>query len=195
MSTINNTFPVYHFQCLGLLHESLLDQLPPLIDLKQYLCQLSMSSKHADVSKKTSLILEEVPEIRENLIKETEKYGGFAAIAQLQESIFLSNEKDHILSVAQRLNVAYNTDLLAELEEKAAETQKSTEHTETQNNNKCNNCFGAAEKKCSQCKAVYYCSRYVMFKVNLDDCISMIIRNCFIFGLVSFFFNFNITGI
>ncbi|XP_073837310.1 zinc finger MYND-type containing 10 [Musca autumnalis] len=156
-------------KCLGLLHESLLDQLPPLIDLKQYLCQLSMSSSNqTSASKKSNLVLEELPEIKENLIANTEKYGGFLGIAQLQESTFLSKDKDHIMTIAQRLNAAYNTDMLAELEEKAAETNKQTNTTsdlEKNVANKCGNCYGSAEKKCSQCKTVYYCSR----KCQLED--------------------------
>ncbi|XP_061393593.1 zinc finger MYND domain-containing protein 10 homolog [Musca vetustissima] len=157
-------------KCLGLLHESLLDQLPPLIDLKQYLCQLSMSGNTSPPSKKSNLVLEELPEIKENLIAETEKYGGFLGIAQMQEKIFLCNDKDHILNVAQRLNIAYNTDLMAELEEKVAATKEMKKEASNVESNKngqqtCGNCHGNAEKKCSQCKSVYYCSR----KCQLDD--------------------------
>lgn len=125
-----------------------------------------MSGTKANASKKSNLILEELPEIRENLIKETEECGGFMAIAQLQEPIFLTNDKDQILCTAQRLNVAYNTDLLAELEARADESEKDSEpDTNTKSNDgaekthKCGNCFGEAEKKCSNCKMMYYCSR------------------------------------
>ncbi|XP_037813715.1 zinc finger MYND domain-containing protein 10 homolog [Lucilia sericata] len=157
-------------KCQGLLHESLLDQLPPLIDLKQLLCQLTMSSKSSNVSKKTNLVLEELPEIRENLIKETEESGGFLGIAQLQESIFLNNDRDQILNTAQRLNAAYNTDLLAELEAKAEELEKEIKEEKTnkatsEKDHKCANCLADAEKKCSNCKNIYYCSR----KCQLDD--------------------------
>ncbi|KAI8116489.1 Zinc finger MYND domain-containing protein 10 like protein [Lucilia cuprina] len=158
-------------KCQGLLHESLLDQLPPLIDLKQLLCQLTMSSKSSNVSKKSNLVLEELPEIKENLIKETEESGGFLGIAQLQESIFLNNDKDQILNTAQRLNAAYNTDLLAELEAKAEELEKGFREEKDPNKatgekgHKCANCLGEAEKKCSNCKNIYYCSR----KCQLDD--------------------------
>ncbi|KAM7358882.1 zinc finger MYND-type containing 10 [Cochliomyia hominivorax] len=159
-------------KCQGLLHETLLDQLPPLIDLKQLLCQLTMSNTKANVSKKTNLVLEELPEIRENLIKETEKSGGFIGIAQLQENIFLSNDREQIFKMAQRLNTAYNTDLLAELEAKTEDSEKTVKDNNNEKSknpdgkiNKCENCFAEAEKKCSNCKVVYYCSR----KCQLDD--------------------------
>lgn len=116
-----------------------------------------------DRNKKSNLVLEEVPDIKDKLIRETEKSGGFLAIAQSQESIFLSNDKDKIFSIAQRLNVAYNTDLLAELESKAEQAQQTGNEDRTTANmgevKKCSNCNGEAEKKCSQCLAVYYCSR------------------------------------
>ncbi|XP_065361632.1 zinc finger MYND domain-containing protein 10 homolog [Calliphora vicina] len=156
-------------KCQGLLHETLLDQLPPLIDLKQILCQLTMSGKSSNASKKSNLVLEELPEIRENLIFETEESGGFLAIAQLQETIFLTNDKEQILTTAQHLNAAYNTDLLAELEAKVEEAEKSFEQKSSNINDekvhKCGKCLREAEKKCSNCKMVYYCSR----QCQLDD--------------------------
>ncbi|XP_013113063.2 zinc finger MYND domain-containing protein 10 homolog [Stomoxys calcitrans] len=154
---------------LGLMYEPLLDQLPPLIELKQYLCQLTVSNAQPNGmgnSKKTTLVLEEVPEIKDNLIRETEKFGGFLAIAQLQGELFLSSDKDYILNLAQRLNVAYNTDLLAELEEKVtkADMGKSLEE-KPKAKHLCENCSNIAEKKCSKCKTIYYCSR----ECQLDD--------------------------
>lgn len=121
-----------------------------------------MARKSSNESKKSNLLLEELPEIKENLICETEESGGFLAIAQLQEEIFLTKDKEKILSMAQRLNSAYNTDFLAELESKSEEFEKDfQEHSNNANENvhTCNNCFGEAEKKCSNCRAVYYCCR------------------------------------
>ncbi|XP_037881633.1 zinc finger MYND domain-containing protein 10 homolog [Glossina fuscipes] len=157
--------------CQCLLHECLLDQLPPLIELKQLLCNLSLSSGSGG-SARNNLFLEEVPEIRERLIGETEKSGGFIEIAKQQENIFLCKDKQKISDIAQRLNAAYNTDLLAELEQKVEETEKESavdhddgDKSDGVKNHKCGNCLADAEKKCSQCKSIYYCSR----KCQLDD--------------------------
>lgn len=108
--------------------------------------------------------MEEVPVIKENLISETEEDGGFLCIAQLQEEIFLSRDKDKILDLAKRLNTAYNTDLLAELEAKSEELEKNLNKNkettvDSENGHKCGNCFGDAEKKCSNCNKIYYCCR------------------------------------
>lgn len=136
------------------------------MNLKQLLCNLSLSSGRGG-SARNNLFLEEVPEIRERLIGETEKSGGFIEIAKQQENIFLCKDKQKISDIAKRLNAAYNTDLLAELEQKVEETEKeSAFHHDGDKSNevkdhKCGNCLAEAEKKCSQCKSIYYCSRYV----------------------------------
>lgn len=119
-----------------------------------------MSGKSSNAFKKSNLILEELPEIKENLISETKHSGGFLAIAQLQEDIFLSNDKEKILTLAQRLNGAYNTDFLAELETRSVEPETNFQpKNDNKKLHKCGSCFGEAEKKCSICKTVYYCSR------------------------------------
>uniref|UniRef100_A0A1A9WSR9 MYND-type domain-containing protein n=1 Tax=Glossina brevipalpis TaxID=37001 RepID=A0A1A9WSR9_9MUSC len=160
--------------CQSLLHECLLDQLPPLVDLKQFLINLSVSttSSSKSTSTKSNLLLEEVPEIRERLIAETEKFGGFVEIAKRQEDIFLCKDKEKISNIAKRLNAAYNTDLLAELEQKILETRKESASTsggvtKTDEVDKyiCGNCLVKAKKKCSHCKSIYYCSR----KCQLND--------------------------
>ena len=115
-------------------------------------------------AKKLNLLMEEVPVIKENLISETEKVGGFLCIAQWQEEIFLSRDNDKILYMAKRLNTAYNTDLLAELEAKSEELEKNLSKNKdatagSGNGHKCGNCFEDAEKKCSNCNKVYYCCR------------------------------------
>lgn len=153
-------------QLQGLLHDTILDQAPPLVDLKQFLCQISMGGNQSNVNKsKTNLVLEELPEIKDNIIKEAEQDGGFMAIAELQESIFLCRDKEKITGMAKRLNEAYNTDLLADMEEKISSDEKSEKDKENNKkaegavDKKCANCFGEAEKKCSNCKVTYYCSR------------------------------------
>ncbi|XP_037934957.1 zinc finger MYND domain-containing protein 10 homolog [Teleopsis dalmanni] len=155
-------------KCQGLLNDIVLDQLPPLIELKQFLCQLSVTAVSND--SKSNLLLEEVPEICENLIKESEHDGGFLAIAQAQENIFLCNDKNKIMEMAKCLSNAYSTDLLVEYEQRIEETEKHGDNItlDTRNDadiseNKlslfCAKCAGHATKKCGKCKNAYYCSR------------------------------------
>lgn len=48
-------------KCTGLLNDQVLDQLPPLAELKQYLCTLQLTGSSKNMSNK--LLLEEVPEV------------------------------------------------------------------------------------------------------------------------------------
>lgn len=112
---------------MGLLHENLLDQLPPLIDLKRHLSEVLMSAHCSPSSSSKSLLFEEVPQIGAQLLKEVEKIGGFMAIAQEQESIFLCQDKNKLIELAQCVTSAYDTDLLAELEERYKDGQELNE--------------------------------------------------------------------
>ncbi|XP_053954753.1 zinc finger MYND domain-containing protein 10 homolog [Anastrepha ludens] len=155
-------------KCQGLLQETILDQLPPLVELKQYLCNLGVTGgTNVYKTPKSNLVLEELPGIRENLIAEAERIGGFPVVAQKQEEIFLCTDKDKIFETAKRLNMAYNTDLLAELEEKTAEPGRASNTVENSKHaiKKCGKCASDAEKKCGICKTTYYCSR----KCQVDD--------------------------
>lgn len=151
-----------YFQCQGLLQETLLDQIPPLVELKQYLCNLSVSGNPSENQKrKTNLVLEELPEIREKLIAEAERIGGFPVVAQKQEEIFLCTDKDKLFEIANRLNTAYNTDLLAEIEEKTSDIVQASSNVDNESvtERKCGRCASNAMKKCANCKNIYYCSK------------------------------------
>lgn len=163
---------------MGLLHENILDQLPPLIDLKRHLSEILMSAHCSSLkSAAKSLLFEEIPEIRNQLIKEIEKTGGFITIAQEQESIFLCEDKDKLMELAQHVTSAYDTDLLAELEERNKDETLVTENpqstsssndkeelndktTNSNDENICANCSSkGASKKCSVCKLNFYCTK------------------------------------
>ncbi|XP_011200592.2 zinc finger MYND domain-containing protein 10 homolog [Bactrocera dorsalis] len=149
-------------KCQALLQETLLDQIPPLVELKHYLCNLSGSGNLSENQKhKTNLVLEELPEIREKLIAEAERIGGFVVVAQKQEEIFLCTDKDKIFEIAKRLNTAYNTDLLAEIEENTSEIAQASTTVENKSviTRKCKMCATNAVKKCANCKNIYYCSK------------------------------------
>jgi len=149
-----------------MLHETLLDQLPVLIELKQFISHLTLSGNTA--SKKQDLILEDLPQIQENLIKEVEREGGFYQIAQSQDGIFLNNNKEEICALATKLSNAYGTEILCELEQHLADLElqkpeakpeESEVHDEREEVYKCGSCQKVAKKKCANCKQVHYCSR------------------------------------
>lgn len=157
---------------LGMLHETLLDQLPVLIELKQFISHLTLSGNTA--SKKQDLILEDLPQIQEELIKEVEREGGFYQIAQTQDGIFLNNNKEEICALATKLSNAYGTEILCELEQHLADLElqkpdakpeESEVHVEGEEKvHKCGGCQKVAKKKCANCKQVHYCSRECQLK-------------------------------
>lgn len=134
-------------RCQGLLNDQILDQIPPLVDLKQFLCSLTVTGKGS----KQSLILEEIPEIRDRIMDEARKVG-WKMIADDQSKIFLTSQNDEICEMAKKLNAAYNTDLLAEFDTKNGVDGIVADHF-------CANCKKPALKKCSKCQVIYYCTR------------------------------------
>lgn len=128
-----------------------LDQLPPLIDLKHFLGTLPVETSHFD--KKTTLVFEELPQLKENLEIKAEKEGGYMKIANKQAEIFLTTDGEQITSLAQKLSTAYNADVLAEFDE------PSKQFAEEDNKRSCKICHKEAEKKCGNCSKVFYCSK------------------------------------
>ncbi|EDS31083.1 zinc finger MYND domain-containing protein 10 [Culex quinquefasciatus] len=135
-------------KCVGLMNEQLLDQLPALAQLKQFLCTLQMSGNGSGGSKKSDLLLEELPEIKDGLIEEARKFG-WSKIVQAHKEIFVDLTQEQLTSVAKRLNAAYNTDLL----------EKINSGTDDAGHRICSTCKKSAEKRCSKCESVFYCSR------------------------------------
>ncbi|ALC45202.1 CG11253 [Drosophila busckii] len=153
---------------LGLMHETLLDQLPVLIELKQFISRLTLSGNKADKSQ--NLVIEDVPQIQEELIKEAERDGGFFQIAQSQDGIFLNNCKEDICTLATKLSNAYGTEILCELEQNLADLEIQSKETGAggdvpeENTKKCATCQKVAKKKCANCKQIQYCSRDCQLK-------------------------------
>ncbi|XP_037031125.1 zinc finger MYND domain-containing protein 10 homolog [Bradysia coprophila] len=133
-------------KCQNKLTVQVLDQLPPLAELKHFLCTLVVSGNKTNNS---SMVLEVLPQIKDNLISNAKKIG-YRKIVESHRAIFIDLNQDTILELAKKLNEAYNTDYLASLE--CNNEEKSCE-------NLCGNCGKQAEKKCSKCEAVYYCCR------------------------------------
>ena len=139
-------------KCVGLLHDVLLDQLTPLVPLKQHLATMSIQKPtHGGQSKKTAFLLEEIPELQNEYLREIEDFGQ-DRLVELQSQFF--NDKTTTSTMARRLNEAYNIEKILELQE---DEKKPDAH-------KCAECFQEAEKKCSNCQLVFYCSRQCQLK-------------------------------
>jgi hypothetical protein len=84
----------------GLLNEQILDQLPNLIDLKQFLCsfQIGRGPGSKDYS---NLILEEIPEIKDNLMDKARRIG-WKLIVDDHRRLFIDIEQKDIFEMAKR---------------------------------------------------------------------------------------------
>ncbi|RZC36596.1 zinc finger MYND domain-containing protein 10 -like [Asbolus verrucosus] len=119
----------------------LLDQLSPLIELKHWLSQISMSDQTAKCSK--PLLLETVLEVKEKILEQAA--GKWKKLAREQLSVIFCTDQKILMENAQALSEAYNTDLLEKFEIKEEAT--------------CQQCGKNAIQRCSHCKKVWYCSR------------------------------------
>ncbi|KAJ4428702.1 hypothetical protein ANN_25695 [Periplaneta americana] len=130
-------------QCF--LQESILDQLPPLVELKYWLAKLAVAN--FPPASKQPLILEVTPQIRQILIQRNSKR--WKKIAKKQAEVMFNKSEDHIMGIIKSLNEAYNLDTL-----EALAVGPPT----------CTACGEHASKKCSRCKAPY-CGRYRFINV------------------------------
>lgn len=136
-------------KCQTLLSVNLLDQLPPLTDLKHCLCTLSMCNS---TNRSSGMILEEIAEIKENIIREAKQIG-FKQIASIHMERFFWLDGTELVEIAKRLNDIYNVERF----DNECETSTNKNNDEIQQH--CAQCFSNAIKKCSQCKRSFYCSR------------------------------------
>lgn len=104
-----------------------------------------------------------MPQIKSTIIHNAKKYGGYKKIAEEQVEIFLNEKHQDTMEKAKLLNQIYNFDFYAYFEDKnngENDQMKKTEaNHENDTKNICGNCEKEAEKKCSNCMKVYYCSR------------------------------------
>ncbi|KAK3917218.1 Zinc finger MYND domain-containing protein 10 [Frankliniella fusca] len=120
--------------------DPLLDQLSPLIDLKQFLCQLQISSGSSTLRR--PLILEVIPEIRRGFLNGGS--GKWQKIARAQSKVLFHKDQEAVLRMAQSLSSAYNLEVLERL---GGEEPK------------CARCGKPGLKRCSRCKIERYCGR------------------------------------
>ncbi|XP_046854414.1 zinc finger MYND domain-containing protein 10-like isoform X2 [Xenia sp. Carnegie-2017] len=128
----------------GLMNEILLDQIPNLIDLQKFIEQLAVVDP--PIAKK-DLVLEQIPEIREKLLKDNKNK--WNKIAQHQMSGWLNPSGKQLMNQAKLWADTYNIDSLEGL---IAEPPK------------CANCAELASKRCSRCRNEWYCKRECQVK-------------------------------
>ncbi|XP_002132177.2 zinc finger MYND domain-containing protein 10 [Ciona intestinalis] len=126
------------------MNEVLMDQLPVLGQLQAYLQQLSMTEP---APPKSDLILEQLPEVRDQLMRENT--GKWKAIAKYQMKNFFNPKPEEIQQQAQRLADTYNFDVIESLISEPP---------------KCACCGAEAAKRCSRCKQEWYCKRECQVK-------------------------------
>jgi len=123
----------------GHFNDPLLDQLPLLNELRRTLEELAVMQTPAP---EASVVVEQLPEIREQLLKINRKR--WQAIAEYQKAkVFCPDEKT-VQAQAKRLAETYNLDTL--------ESMLPEEP-------KCAKCGEPASMRCSRCRNEWYCRR------------------------------------
>ncbi|XP_028397548.1 zinc finger MYND domain-containing protein 10-like [Dendronephthya gigantea] len=128
----------------GYLNEILLDQIPNLIDLQRYLEHLAVLE--LPIAKR-DLVLEQVPEIREKLLKENKNT--WEKIAKHQINHYFNPSGQQLKNHAEIWAKTYNIESLEGL---------------ISDPPKCANCGQSASKRCSRCQNEWYCKRECQVK-------------------------------
>ncbi|XP_016360216.1 zinc finger MYND domain-containing protein 10 [Sinocyclocheilus anshuiensis] len=128
----------------GFLTDVVIDQLPNLLDLRHFLSQLTVTDPAAP---KKDLILEQVPEIWNNIV--TENSSKWKAIAKYQVTHVFNPSESELREQASRLAQTYNLDVMENL---------------IPDKPKCGACGRVGAKRCSRCQGEWYCNRECQVK-------------------------------
>ena len=122
----------------------LLDQIPPLADLRRAIEEIQLMAPPEATKVETSLVIEQVPHIRDALMHRRD----WKAIADAQRvSIFQISEDDRRAEM-ERMAAMYSLDAYADVMEQP----------------NCAQCGIPAVKRCSRCKTDWYCGRECQVK-------------------------------
>uniref|UniRef100_A0A1B6D126 MYND-type domain-containing protein n=1 Tax=Clastoptera arizonana TaxID=38151 RepID=A0A1B6D126_9HEMI len=125
---------------LGCLHDSVLEQISPLTELKYFLSQLSVTNVSSQQSQRAPLILEVEADYRNILLAYT--HSNLKKLVNKQAAAFSGLDNNQLQEIAKSLATAYNS--LDMIDPEVA---------------KCANCGNPAPKRCSRCKSEWYCGR------------------------------------
>ncbi|XP_031702332.1 zinc finger MYND domain-containing protein 10 [Anarrhichthys ocellatus] len=128
----------------GFMTEVLIDQLPNLAELQRYLAHLTVTDP---APPKKELILEQIPEIWNHIVRENS--GKWKAIAKYQVKETFSPSESELKLLAERLYQVYNFDVMESLLPEKP---------------KCGSCGKEAAKRCSRCQGEWYCHRECQVK-------------------------------
>nr|XP_033322793.1 zinc finger MYND domain-containing protein 10 isoform X1 [Megalopta genalis] len=121
------------------LHETVLDQISPLLDLKRWLSCISVSSAQSKAPRPPNV--EVMLQIQASLVEKYHKK--WKKLAKRQAKLLFTTNTEDVKSAAQILSDAYDLDKLDSIEMK-----------------ECFLCQGVSQKRCSKCKSAWYCGRY-----------------------------------
>lgn len=136
-------------KCQLLMTDQLLDQIPQLGELKQFLCSSGLSGRSGNTK---TLIIEQLPEIRDDIMAQAKKVGWERIVSEHIDR-FIACDQTEVLKAAKRLNEVYNTDFLTDVDMTTKSICDNVDVT------KCAKCMSPATKRCAQCESVHYCCR------------------------------------
>ncbi|XP_065190522.1 zinc finger MYND domain-containing protein 10-like [Sycon ciliatum] len=130
------------------LPEILLDQLPFLVDLKSFLERMAVSDPSAQPVMSSSVVIEQLPEIRQCLL---ERYAGkWSRIADTQRDKYFDPSPEEMKKMADRWCETYDF--------------KSLERLSITDKPRCALCGSDASNRCSKCQMEWYCGRACQVK-------------------------------
>ncbi|XP_066553619.1 zinc finger MYND domain-containing protein 10 isoform X1 [Amia ocellicauda] len=128
----------------GFLTEVLIDQLPNLSELQVFLSHLSITDS---APPKQGLVLEQIPEMWNDIMKENS--GKWKAIAKYQVKEAFNPSDEDLRQQAHRLAQTYSLDVMESL---------------VPDKPRCGFCGSEASKRCSRCQGEWYCHRQCQVK-------------------------------